>query len=128
MIRIAVAIGFIAGVACSHANSLGNRQLQHAVVADSNYVSDGELWEDVRQGHTNLYDALMSTRPEILRSGYEGLQVYVDSPLGFADCCDKVMDLRRISTAQVKWIRRYAPGTAPRELDYHAGVLLVALR
>ena len=128
MIRIAVAIGIIATLACSHPNSLRNAQPQPALAADSNYVSGDELWEDARQGHAVLYDALNSTRPQILRGTGKGLSVIFDNPLGFAHCCFRVRDLRRISTAEVKWIRRYAPGTAPPELDYYSGVLLVGLR
>lgn len=130
MLRIFVAIGIIAtaAAACSHPSSLGNRQREASVATDSNFVSSDELWEDVRQGHTDLYDALKSTRPGILRSGDEGLRVVVDHPFGFGDCCDRIIDLRRISTAQVKWIRRYEPGMAPPRLDYYAGVLLVTMR
>jgi hypothetical protein len=123
-----IALGLVATLACSHPSSLRNGQTQPVLDVDSNYVSGDELWDDVRQGHTTLYDALRSTRPEILRSGSEGLQVYFDNPLGFAHCCFRISDLRRISTAQVKWIRRYAPGTAPPQLNYYSGVLLVALR
>jgi hypothetical protein len=130
MIRIAIAIVIFAAVACSRASSLTDRQPHHSVAADSNYVSDDELWEDVRQGHTVLYDALRSTRAEMLRSESEreGLEVFFDNPLGFAHGPFRVSILRTVSTAQVKWIRRYAPGTAPAQLDYDNGVLLVALR
>jgi len=129
MNRLAIAIGITAAVGCSHPSSLGNRQTHPSTAADSNFVSGEELWEDMRDGHTNLYDALRSTRPEILRSGRDEVQVYVDHPLGFGGCCDRVIDLRQISTAQVKWIRRYSPGTAPRQLGYYfSSVLLIALR
>ena len=128
MIRIATASGIIAAVACSHPSSLGNREAEPSVARDSNFVSGEELWEDARHGHTDLYDALESTRPEMLRAEREGLHVYVDYPLGFGDCCDRVMDLRRISTARVKWIRRYGAGMAPPEFDYYAGVLLIVMR
>ena len=132
MLRIPVAIRIIAVVAaagaCSHPSSVGKRQQEPSVATDSNFVSSDELWEDVRQGHTDLYDALKSTRPAILRSGDEGLRVVVDNPLGIGDCCDRIIDLRRVSTARVKWIRRYEPGLAPPRLDYYAGVLLVTMR
>lgn len=130
MTRCAIVIGIIAAVACSHPRSFGNRQRQSPVAVDSDFVSSDELWEDVRQGHTNVYDALKSTRPEILHSGRDGLQVYVDYPLGFGGCCNRIMDLRQISTAQVKWIRRYSPGIAPGQAGYYSSssVLLVVLR
>ena len=65
MIRIAIAIGITAALGCNHPSSLGDRQPQPSVVADSNYVSGDELWADMREGHTNLYDALQSTRPNV---------------------------------------------------------------
>ena len=80
MIRQAIATGLVAAVGCSHPSSLASRHSQPSVAVDSNFVSGDELWEDARQGHTDLYDALKSTRPEILRAETEGLHVYVDRP------------------------------------------------
>ena len=134
MIRIAVAIVVIAAAACNRASSLRDIPPQPAVATDSNYVTEAELQEDVRQGYSTLYDALKSTRPELLRSASERRWplIYFDNPLGFFHGpFTDIAVLQSISTARVKWIRRYSSATAPSHLGSYESfdqVLVVALR
>ena len=138
MLRIALAIVMIAAVACTHPSSLKNTQPQHPEVTDSNFVSAAELEEEIRLGHTFLYDALKSTRPEMLKSaGQRGGPeqrgwpwVYFDNPLGFAwGPFTNIRELENIQTARVKWIRWYWSTTAPFPYQAStASLLVVALR
>lgn len=124
MRRIAFAIAIVTITACSHTSSATSGQDPQPVVRDSNFVTYDELQADARQGHVFLYDALKSTRPEMLKSAGDrgwpwvylldpSQQLAGPSALNPLSPITDIQWLQKIPTAQVKWVRRYRSVSAP---------------
>ena len=140
MTRIASAIILIAAVACRHASSLASSQHPPTIAADSSLISYDELQADAHRGYMNVYDALKSTHPEMLKSsgGRGWPEVFVihlsDEPPPLSGihpipAVTQIRELEKIPTSQVKWIRRYWSISAPLEYKSVSDwSLVVALR
>lgn len=133
MARLTLALAILtASMACAHASSNRASEQQAPVETDSNFVTQKELWHDAQAGHAYLYDALESTRPDLLKSnGHFGYPwVYFEYPFGAYSVVTDVHWLEKIPTARVKWIRRYWSNTAPIRYKSEAfdWVLVVAYR